>query len=144
MVKEEGLATLWRGSTPTIVRAMAMNVGMLTSYEEIKERIIRITKDEKSVATKVLSSACAGVICATMSLPPDNVKTKLMKMRAGPDGKMPYTGLIDCFAKSIKREGFFKLWVGLETFIIRVCPHAVIALLVNDYLNSTYGRSKVY
>jgi len=27
MVKEEGLLILWRGSLPTVVRAMAMNVG---------------------------------------------------------------------------------------------------------------------
>lgn len=144
MVKEEGVLTLWRGSTPTIIRAMAMNVGMLTTYEEIKEKIISFTKDEKATSTKVLSSACAGVVCSCMSLPPDNVKTKLMKMRPGPDGKMPYTGFIDCWTKSVKREGFFKLWVGLETYIIRVSPHAIIALLVNDYLNTNYGRSKVY
>lgn len=35
------------------------------------------------------SSFCAGVIASFVSLPPDNVKTKLMKMKAGPDGKMP-------------------------------------------------------
>lgn len=33
IVKEEGLTTLWRGSYPTVVRAMAMNMGMLTTYD---------------------------------------------------------------------------------------------------------------
>jgi len=37
IVKEEGILTLWRGCLPTIVRAGAMNMGMLTTYDEIKE-----------------------------------------------------------------------------------------------------------
>lgn len=44
MVKEEGLLILWRGSLPTVVRAMAMNVGQLTTYDEIKERVAAYTK----------------------------------------------------------------------------------------------------
>ena len=33
IINEEGLFTLWRGSGPTIIRAIAMNVGMLTTYD---------------------------------------------------------------------------------------------------------------
>ena len=51
-----------------------------------------------------------------MSLPFDNIKTKLQKMKAGSDGKMPYSGVFDCFYKSIRNEGLLKLWVGLPTF----------------------------
>lgn len=31
IISEEGPLTLWRGSTPTIYRAMAMNFGMLST-----------------------------------------------------------------------------------------------------------------
>jgi len=37
IVREEGLVTLWRGSAPTVLRAIAMNLGQLTTYDEIKE-----------------------------------------------------------------------------------------------------------
>jgi len=43
----------------------------------------------------------SAVATAVISLPFDNVKTKIQKMKAGPDGKMPYKGVPDCFAKSI-------------------------------------------
>jgi len=50
----------------------------------------------------LLSSWIAGIFASWFSLPFDNVKTKLQKMKAGADGKMPYSGLFNCFLKSIK------------------------------------------
>jgi len=41
----------------------------------------------------------AGIVCSFLSLPPDNVKTKLMRMKPGPDGKNPYTGFMNCLMK---------------------------------------------
>ena len=41
-------------------------------------------------------------------------------------GKFPYKSLSDCMRKSIKNEGFTKLWVGFPTFTYRVAPHAMI------------------
>ena len=39
IIKEEGVLTLWRGSVPTMARAASMNLGMLVTYDEIKERV---------------------------------------------------------------------------------------------------------
>lgn len=41
----------------------------------------------------------AGVISAVVSLPPDNIKTKIMKMKKLPDGTLPYSGFVDCLTK---------------------------------------------
>jgi len=51
---------------------------------------------------RLTASAISGISVACISLPFDNIKTKIMKMKKGVDGKMPYSGFIDCFAKSIK------------------------------------------
>ena len=39
IAKEEGVATLWRGSITTMFRAMFLNLGMLAPYDEAKERL---------------------------------------------------------------------------------------------------------
>lgn len=40
IVKDEGFFALWRGATPTVVRAIVLNLAMLSSYDEVKERIM--------------------------------------------------------------------------------------------------------
>jgi len=39
IANEEGVATLWRGSVTTMVRAIFLNLGMLAPYDEAKERL---------------------------------------------------------------------------------------------------------
>jgi solute carrier family 25 oxoglutarate transporter 11 len=55
-------------------------------------------------------------------------------------GELPYSGIIDCFVKSVKREGFLNLWVGLPTYYFRVAPHAMISILVQDYLHDMLSK----
>ena len=122
--KEEGVSSLWKGATPTVVRAMSLNLGMLVSYDESKERLEKYIKNPNTIW--VLSSLISGGIASAMSLPFDNVKTKLQKMTRKPDGTMPYRSLIDCAIKTAQREGIFGFWAGLPTFMVRICPHVMI------------------
>lgn len=92
------------------------------------------------MSTQIIASAFAGVVCSTMSLPFDNAKTKLQGMRAGPDGKYPYKNIFDCMGKTIAQEGVTGLWIGLPTYIFRVSPHAITALLVQDFLHNAFTK----
>ncbi len=65
-----------------------------------------------------------------MSLPFDNAKTKMQKMKKGPDGTYPYKNIFDCLQKSVQREGFTGLWAGYPTFYIRIAPHVMITLVL--------------
>ena len=76
----------------------------------------------------------SGFASSAASLPFDNAKTKLQKMKAGPDGKMPYKHIFDAMGKTIKREGFGHLWVGYLTFYIRIAPHVAITLIAQDFI----------
>ena len=76
ITREEGILSCWKGCTPTVVRAMSLNLGMLASYEEAKDRL---GKHFSPNMTWFLASVISGGLAATMSLPFDNVKTKLQK-----------------------------------------------------------------
>jgi len=134
-VREEGIFALWRGSTPTVLRAMAMNFSLLVPFEFVKKQLVPYVDSNKQ--RSIYASLIAGGCASCLALPFDNVKTKLQKMKAV-DGKMPYSGVVDCFRKSIQKEGAARLWVGLNTFYIRVAPHAVISLVVNDFLRGVF------
>jgi solute carrier family 25 oxoglutarate transporter 11 len=82
----------------------------------------------------LISGCFAGAVAATMSLPFDNAKTKLQKMKEGPDGKMPYKNIFDAMGKTIAQDGPAGLWVGLPTFIVRIAPHVIITMLVSERL----------
>jgi len=43
IVKEEGITALWKGAVPTMSRAVALNVAMMVSYEEAKEKLVVAT-----------------------------------------------------------------------------------------------------
>lgn len=40
IIKEEGLFSLWRGTTPTIGRAMVVNAAQLASYSQVCSKFI--------------------------------------------------------------------------------------------------------
>lgn len=135
---QEGFTNLWKGATPTIVRAMALNFGMLTPYEECKQRFKKYWGDTKT--TYFLASCVAGFLAAFLCLPFDNIKTKVQKMKKLPDGTYPYKGFFDGFKKSIMREGISKLWIGFPVFYVRIGGHAMLTLLFSDTFKYYLGH----
>lgn len=139
IIKTEGFFNLWKGATPTIVRAMMINLGMMAPYEECKARLKKYIGE--GYHTYILSSFIAGFLAAFLGLPFDNIKTKIQKMKAGPNGKMPYSGFFDCLVKSAKNEGITRFWVGFSIFYLRVGTHAMTSLLFSDLLKYIFiGR----
>lgn len=123
IAKSEGIGALWAGAAPTVVRAMALNFGQLAFFSEAKAQLKKHT--DLSTQTQTLSaSAIAGFFASFFSLPFDFVKTRLQKQSKGPDGKLPYRGMVDCFSKVAKQEGLGRFYRGFGTYYVRIAPHA--------------------
>lgn len=123
IAKGEGIAALWAGAAPTVVRAMALNFGQLAFFSEAKAQL-KANTDLSARTQTLTASAVAGFFASFFSLPFDFVKTRLQKQSKGPDGKYPYRGMFDCFAKVAKQEGPLRFYRGFGTYYIRIAPHA--------------------
>lgn len=132
IAKSEGVGALWSGAGPTVVRAMALNFGQLAFFSEAKSQL----KDTSlSPRTQTLAaSAVAGFFASFFSLPFDFVKTRLQKQVKGPDGSFQYKGMMDCFKKVAAEEGPLRFYRGFSTYYVRIAPHAMVTLIVADYL----------
>nr|POF20128.1 putative mitochondrial 2-oxoglutarate/malate carrier protein [Quercus suber] len=133
IARNEGVLRLWAGAYPTVVRAMALNFGQLAFFSEAKSQLKETSLGPR--AQTLTASAIAGFFASFFSLPFDFVKTRLQKQSKGPDGKFPYKGMFDCFGKVIREEGPLRFYRGFSTYYVRIAPHAMLTLLVADYLN---------
>jgi solute carrier family 25 oxoglutarate transporter 11 len=132
ITRAEGIGALWAGAYPTVVRAMALNFGQLAFFSEAK---IRLKDTSLSPKTQTLTaSAVAGFFASFFSLPFDFVKTRLQKQTKAADGSLPYKGMLDCFRKVAKDEGLLRFYRGFGTYYVRIAPHAMVTLIVADYL----------
>jgi solute carrier family 25 oxoglutarate transporter 11 len=139
MTRQEGPSAWMAGVAPTMVRAMALNLGMLTTYDTVKKHLHQSYGD--TATTRLGSSAIAGFFAAFLCCPFDFVKTRMQKQTKLADGTMPYKNMVDCAAKVIRYEGPFAFYNGFATVYVRLAPHAMITLLAADVFNSMYFKS---
>lgn len=132
IAKSEGVGALWAGATPTVVRAMALNFGQLAFFSEAKQQLKDTSLSPR--AQTLGASAVAGFFASFFSLPFDFVKTRLQKQQRAPDGTLPYKSMVDCFQKVAKDEGILRFYRGFSTYYVRIAPHAMVTLIVADYL----------
>ncbi|CDR97047.1 mitochondrial carrier protein family protein, putative [Babesia bigemina] len=128
ITKNEGVTSLWKGSTPTIVRAMALNVAMLATYDQAKEGLSPYIKSKSMLS--VVSSGISAYFAVLASLPFDYVKTCLQKQNSGGP---QYKGVTDCFIKTYKQGGIRLFYASYSAFYMRIAPHIIITLLLREY-----------
>ncbi|XP_058750151.1 mitochondrial dicarboxylate/tricarboxylate transporter DTC [Vicia villosa] len=137
---DEGILSLWKGAGPTVVRAMALNMGMLASYDQSVE-FFKDTVGLGEMPTVVGASSVSGFFAAACSLPFDYVKTQIQKMQPDAEGKYPYTGSLDCAVKTFKAGGPFKFYTGFPVYCVRIAPHVMMTWI---FLNQLQKLEKSY
>ena len=79
--KEEGIATLWRGSTPTIARAIVVNAAQLGTYSQAKESIRKAAGLSDGILLHFCAAMVSGMVTTIASMPVDIVKTRLQNQK---------------------------------------------------------------
>eukprot|EP00397_Hematodinium_sp_SG-2012_P050578 GEMP01058854.1.p1 GENE.GEMP01058854.1~~GEMP01058854.1.p1 ORF type:complete len:300 (+),score=64.05 GEMP01058854.1:41-940(+) len=136
IVGEEGFMALFQGAAPTAVRAMSLNLGMLAINTKAKDALGDM--GVKGAPQVFGASAIAGFFAAFFSLPFDFIKTQMQQMKPNAEGKMPFTGTIDCGVQTFKIGGITRFWAGFPTYYFRIAPHAMVTLIAQDKVKQAW------
>jgi len=137
-LREEGIVGLWRGVGPTMGRATALAAAELSAYDEVKLQLRQrdIIQDE-GLFLHTCTAFVSGFVSTVASSPFDVVKSRVMGQPIDATGKGTlYTGMIDCFTKSVVQEGPFSLYRGFWPNFGRVVPRVTIVFIVMEQLKA--------
>eukprot|EP01119_Soliformovum_irregulare_P014121 TRINITY_DN3835_c0_g1_i1.p1 TRINITY_DN3835_c0_g1~~TRINITY_DN3835_c0_g1_i1.p1 ORF type:complete len:309 (-),score=43.53 TRINITY_DN3835_c0_g1_i1:68-994(-) len=132
--EEGGLRGLYKGMTPTIIRAAVLTSAQLASYDHTKRMLVRdFGYSEHDTSGHLLASIVSGLVTTTATNPVDIVKTRWMT-----DHTL-YKGPLDCFIKIITREGPHALMKGWVPNYARLGPHFILSLPLNEFFRRLFG-----
>ncbi|CAH0052916.1 unnamed protein product [Clonostachys solani] len=85
----------------------------------------------------MVSGAIAGVSEILVMYPLDVVKTRV-QLQTGVGASAEYTGMLDCFQKIIRNEGFSRLYRGISAPILMEAPKRATKFAANDEWGKVY------
>ncbi len=80
----------------------------------------------------------ATALCARPSPPPP---TRTRPQIDPATGKMPYSGVANCAATILRKEGLLAFWRGFGAYYGRCAPHAMTILMVREAILSGYNTT---
>lgn len=138
MSKQEGIASLWRGSALTVNRAMIVTASQLATYDQAKEMILEKGVMSDGIGTHVAASFAAGFVASVASNPIDVIKTRVMNMKLEAGGVAPYSGALDCAMKTVRTEGVMALYKGFIPTISRQGPFTVVLFVTLEQVRKLF------
>nr|BAJ98902.1 predicted protein [Hordeum vulgare subsp. vulgare] len=145
IVQDEGIKSLWRGTSPTVTRAVILNAAQLSFYSQAKEILIKYNIMQDGIGCHCVSSLISGFASTAVSIPVDLAKTRLQSMKTVLDpvtGQMvpEYKGPLDVITKAIKNEGPLSLWRGFTPYFLRLGPHTLLTFVFLEQFRLMYGN----
>ncbi|KAL4583899.1 hypothetical protein LXL04_008484 [Taraxacum kok-saghyz] len=131
ILKTEGYRGLYRGLTITALRDAPSHGFYFWTYEFMREKLHPgcRKRGQESFDTMLVAGGLAGVASWVCCYPLDVVKTRLQAQT--PNSKVKYNGIVDCFRKSVRNDGYGVLFRGLGTAVSR-------AFVVNGAIFTAY------
>lgn len=152
IIRDEGPLALYKGWLPSVIGVVPY-VGLnFAVYETLKAMTLQHygLRDERelSVASRLACGAVAGTTGQTVAYPFDVARRRLQVsgwqgvkgLHTGAAGApVVYTGMIDCFARTVREEGFRALFKGLAPNYVKVVPSIAIAFVTYEQVKEALG-----
>ena len=145
IARSDGIASLWLGVGPNLLRAALMTAGQIATYEQVKE--IAVTRFHMpvdlnsnywgAVGTQFACSNVAGLVATAVCSPVDVIKTRVMNAKPG-----QFSSAFHCFALILKNEGPLAFFKGFVPSWTRLGPHTVLTFLFLEQFKGLYDRMR--
>ncbi|KAK6148853.1 hypothetical protein DH2020_016378 [Rehmannia glutinosa] len=124
--RAEGWRGIYRGLGITVLRDAPSHGVYFWTYEFMREQLHPGCRKngQETFRTMLLAGGLAGVTSWISCYPFDVIKTRIQ-------AQSKYSGIVDCFRRSVKQEGYNVLWRGLGTALAR-------AFIVNGAVFTAY------
>ncbi|TID14474.1 hypothetical protein CANINC_004762 [Pichia inconspicua] len=135
-VAREGFLSLYKGLSASYLGSIESTIQWIL-YEQLKLVIKKRADNKQREGTErtatdsamdwLARSGGAGLaklVASLITYPHEVVRTRLRQ--APSDGKVKYTGLIQCFRTIIREEGLVSMYGGLTPHLMRTVPNSMI------------------
>ncbi|RSH93361.1 hypothetical protein EHS25_007717 [Saitozyma podzolica] len=146
IVREEGLATLYRGVTLTALR-QATNQGVnFTAYQQFKKWALEFQpKYQETGALPSAQTMAIGLISGAMgpfsNAPIDTIKTRIQKAAKEP-GETALSRFLKVSSDMFKNEGAKAFYKGITPRVLRVAPGQAIVFTVYERMKRLIDKAK--
>ena len=125
IARNEGLTSLWRGLSPTLVMAIPANVIYFTGYDSLRSNAHSpVNKYVPDAYAPLIAGSIARVAAASVISPIEMFRTRMQAATSGGTGVFAETLL--GLRKMVKAEGYTSLWRGLTLTMWRDVPFSGI------------------
>ncbi|KAL8715945.1 MAG: hypothetical protein Q9220_000612 [cf. Caloplaca sp. 1 TL-2023] len=127
IARNEGLTSLWRGLSPTLVMAIPANVIYFTGYDILRSNDRSPVKQLIPDAyAPLIAGSVARVAAASVISPIEMFRTRMQAAPAGVSGMGVFKDTFDGLRKLVHAQGYTSLWRGLTLTMWRDVPFSGI------------------
>jgi solute carrier family 25 (mitochondrial citrate transporter), member 1 len=141
IAREEGLAALYKGVVPTMLRQGCNQAVNFTAYSLMKTQVMDWQgTSELASWQSLLIGGFSGGMGPLVNNPLDVIKTRLQKQVVVPGRTPKYTGLLSGMAVVAREEGIFALWKGITPRLLRIVPGQAITFMTYEAVSAQMHR----
>eukprot|EP00003_Mantamonas_plastica_P028611 TRINITY_DN6582_c0_g1_i2.p1 TRINITY_DN6582_c0_g1~~TRINITY_DN6582_c0_g1_i2.p1 ORF type:complete len:274 (-),score=44.52 TRINITY_DN6582_c0_g1_i2:47-814(-) len=143
ITREEGVTSLWRGLTPTLVMALPNISIYFTAYDTIKFHLVEQLEPGMELYIPLVAGAVARCFSTTVTAPLELMRTYVQAQvpSNSPTGGQQTRTMMSFMRASFRAGGFSNLFVGLGPSLIRDVPFSALYWFIYEsmraYINTT-------